>query len=53
MVRSSANINAGGRTKVSTIFHGVLLLVCVATIPALLKLYTESGAGSYPDLYRL
>ncbi len=29
IVRSSVNINAGGRTKVSAVFHGILLLVCV------------------------
>lgn len=38
IVRSSANINAGGRTKLSTIVHGILLLVLVATIPHLLNL---------------
>lgn len=37
IVRSSANINAGAKTKVSTIVHGVLLLVCAATIPMLLN----------------
>jgi MFS superfamily sulfate permease-like transporter len=38
IVRSSANIAFGGRTKLSTILHGVLILVSVATIPALLNL---------------
>ncbi|MDX2002111.1 MAG: SulP family inorganic anion transporter [Chitinophagales bacterium] len=38
IVRSSANIQAGGKTKVSAIFHGILLLVCVAFIPGLLNL---------------
>jgi MFS superfamily sulfate permease-like transporter len=33
IVRSSANLNAGGQTKVSAIFHGVLLLGCVALLP--------------------
>lgn len=37
IVRSSANINAGAETKRSAIIHGVLLLVCVATLPALLN----------------
>jgi MFS superfamily sulfate permease-like transporter len=37
IVRSSANVNAGARTKVSTIVHGTLLLVCAATIPMLLN----------------
>jgi MFS superfamily sulfate permease-like transporter len=37
IVRSTANINAGGRTKMSTIFHGILILVCAALVPALLN----------------
>jgi MFS superfamily sulfate permease-like transporter len=37
IVRSSANINAGAKTKLSAIFHGVLLLVCVIFIPTLLN----------------
>ncbi len=37
IVRSSANINAGGRTKIATITHGLLLLICVAMIPTLLN----------------
>jgi MFS superfamily sulfate permease-like transporter len=37
VVRSSANIQAGGKTKVATIFHGVLLLVCAAFLPMLLN----------------
>jgi MFS superfamily sulfate permease-like transporter len=37
VVRTSANINAGARTKMSAIFHGVLLLLSVAFIPALLN----------------
>lgn len=37
VVRSSANANAGATTKVSAIIHGVLLLVCVLTIPFILN----------------
>jgi len=37
VVRTSANINGGARTKMSTIFHGILLLLSVAFIPALLN----------------
>lgn len=33
IVRSSANINAGAKTKLSAIFHGFLLLLCVVTFP--------------------
>ena len=33
IVRSSVNINAGGKTKLATIIHGVLLLVSVAFLP--------------------
>lgn len=33
IVRSSANINAGGKTKVSAIVHGVLLLLSVLLFP--------------------
>jgi MFS superfamily sulfate permease-like transporter len=38
IVRSSANIQSGGRTKVSAILHGVILLACVVSIPAVLNL---------------
>lgn len=38
VVRSSANIQSGGRTKMSAILHGVLLLVCVLAIPGVLML---------------
>ncbi|NSL89460.1 SulP family inorganic anion transporter [Chitinophaga sp. Mgbs1] len=37
IVRSSANINAGGKTKLSTMIHGSLLLICAALIPVLLN----------------
>jgi MFS superfamily sulfate permease-like transporter len=37
VVRSSANVSAGARTKASSILHGVLLLICVMLIPGLLN----------------
>ena len=37
IVRTSTNINAGGKSKASAIIHGMLLLVCVLTIPFLLN----------------
>jgi carbonic anhydrase/SulP family sulfate permease len=33
IVRTSANINAGGRSRMSTIMHGVLLFGCVLCLP--------------------
>jgi carbonic anhydrase len=38
IVRSSANVSGGGRTRVSTIVHGFLLLGTVAFIPRLLNM---------------
>ncbi|MEO6452996.1 MAG: SulP family inorganic anion transporter [Ginsengibacter sp.] len=37
IVRSSANLHAGAKSNLSTMFHGFLLLVCVITIPGLLN----------------
>ena len=37
IVRSSANVNARARSKMSTIVHGLLLLVCVSLIPTVLN----------------
>jgi len=37
IVRSSANIQSGGRTKMSAIFHGFLILISVILIPTLLN----------------
>lgn len=37
VVRSSANANAGAKTKMSAIIHGVLLLLCVLSIPFILN----------------
>jgi MFS superfamily sulfate permease-like transporter len=37
VVRSSANVNAGAQTKVSTILHGVLLMLSVFFVPFILN----------------
>ncbi|MFH6999465.1 SulP family inorganic anion transporter [Flavobacterium sp. FlaQc-57] len=37
VVRSSANNNAGAKSKMSAIIHGVLLLISVLAVPALLN----------------
>jgi len=37
IVRSSVNVNAGSKTKLSTIVHGTLLLGCVLLIPSWLN----------------
>jgi MFS superfamily sulfate permease-like transporter len=37
VVRSSANANAGAKSKMSAVIHGVLLLISVLTIPVLLN----------------
>lgn len=38
IVRSSTNIQSGGQSKWSAIFHGMLLLLCAAAIPHVLNL---------------
>ncbi|GLR19407.1 membrane protein [Portibacter lacus] len=37
IVRSSANVQSGGKSKLSTILHGFLLLISVILIPSLLN----------------
>ncbi len=38
IVRSSTNIQSGGRTKMSAILHGVILVVCAVAIPSFLNM---------------
>lgn len=38
IVRSSANVGAGGRTKMSAIFHGIWLLLSLLFIPGLINM---------------
>lgn len=38
VVRSSANANSGATSKLSTMIHGALILICVLTIPFILNL---------------
>ncbi len=38
IVRSSANVQSGGKTRASAFIHGILLLVCAIAIPRVLNL---------------
>lgn len=46
IVRSSANIQSGGKTKLSAILHGFLLLISVMSIPGLLNMIPLSVLAS-------
>lgn len=46
IVRSSANITAGNRTKLSAIFHGFLLMILTLSIPGLLNMIPLSGLAA-------
>lgn len=46
IVRTSANINSGAKSKLSTMIHGMLLLICVASIPALLNFIPKASLAA-------
>lgn len=46
IVRSSANVHAGAKTKIAAIFHGFLLLFTVIAIPGLLNLIPLSSLAA-------
>ena len=45
IVRSSANVQAGARTRLSTIFHGIWILGFVALLPGLLREIPMAALG--------
>lgn len=46
IVRSSANIQSGGRTKLSAVFHGFLLLISAILIPNVLNMIPLSSLAA-------
>ncbi len=46
IVRSSANVQAGARTRLSTILHGAWLLLFVALLPQVLSYIPKSALGA-------
>lgn len=46
IVRGSVNVNIGSKTKVSAIFHGILLLICVAIFPSYLNMIPLSSLAA-------
>lgn len=46
IVRTSANVNAGAKSKMSTVIHGILLLLSVAFIPGLLNFIPLSALAA-------
>ena len=46
IIRSSVNVNAGGKTKLATLIHGTLLLISVPLIPTWLNTIPLSCLGA-------
>jgi MFS superfamily sulfate permease-like transporter len=46
IVRSSANIQSGGKTKLSAIIHGLFILLFVAFLPAVLNLIPRASLAA-------
>ncbi|MEQ9188655.1 MAG: SulP family inorganic anion transporter [Cryomorphaceae bacterium] len=46
IVRSSANIQSGGKTKLSAIFHGILLAVAVLAVPEVMNMIPLSSLAA-------
>lgn len=46
IVRSSANVHAGAKTKASAIMHGMLILVCVAFVPNILNIIPKAALAA-------
>ena len=46
IVRSSANVEAGAKTRASTILHGVWLLVFVSLLPSVLRFIPTASLGA-------
>lgn len=46
IIRGSVNVSAGAQTKLSAIFHGGMLLFCVALLPTWLKLIPLSSLAA-------
>ncbi len=46
IVRSSANVNAGAKTKMSAILHGTLIFLCVAFLPGILNMIPKAALAA-------